>query len=102
MKSSHGMFNQVFPVAVEEIKKPTKNDFIIYPNPAKGKVNIRVVEPGEYRIVLRDINGREIATKNMSTSSAICSINITSFASGFYMLTVSNNDFTSTKKFIIK
>lgn len=101
MKSSHGMFNQVFPIAVEEMEKPKENDFVIYPNPAKGKVNVRVTEPGEYQIIVRDINGREMATKNMNTSSTICSININNFAKGFYILTITNNDFTSTKKFII-
>jgi spore coat protein CotH len=101
MKSSHGLFNEVFPVSVEELTIPIENDFIVYPNPAKEKLNIRVSELGAYLIILRDINGRKITTKIMTSSSTTFSIDVNNFAKGFYTLTLTNNDFTSTKKFII-
>jgi spore coat protein CotH len=101
MKSSHGMFNEVFPVTVEELTIPIENDFVVYPNPAKEKVNIRVFELGKYQIILRDINGREILTESMNSTSTDFSIDINNFSKGFYTLTIINNDFTSTKKFII-
>lgn len=102
MKSSHAMFNQVFPVSIENGIEVVANDFIIYPNPAKENINIRVSQPGEYQIILRDLNGREIANKSMNSSATISTINISGYSSGFYMLTLTNNEFTSTKKFIIK
>ncbi len=91
----------LYPLSVEQVLIPEKNSFIIYPNPAKGNVNIKINEPGEYQIILRDINGREIATKKINNSSSTSVIDINNYSSGFYLITVTNNDFTSTKKFII-
>lgn len=101
MNPTYSATNSNSPIGIENIELIARNNFVIYPNPAKGKVNVRVTEPGEYQIIVRDINGREMTTKNMNTSSTICSININNFAKGFYILTITNNDFTSTKKFII-
>lgn len=89
------------PVSVEQVLAPEENSFIIYPNPAKGNLNIKINEPGEYQIILRDINGREIATKKINNSSSTNVIDISNYSSGFYLITATNNNFTSTKKFII-
>ena len=89
------------PVSVEEMAIPEKNNFIIYPNPAKDIINIQLDQIGEYQIVMRDLSGRILSAKTNSSSNN-STINVSNYSSGIYLLTVSNADFTLTKKFIIK
>jgi len=100
MNSSFDSEN-LWPVAVDEIKIPEKNDFVIYPNPAKNIVNIRVEQADEYQIIIRDVNGRTVLTNYINDASTNISININGYSSGFYIITLTNKEFTSTKKFII-
>lgn len=92
----------LWPVGVEEKIVLEKNNFVVYPNPAKNTINIRLDQTGEYQIVLSDINGRVLTTKTTNSSSDNSAINISNYASGFYLITVTSLDFTLTKKFIIK
>jgi spore coat protein CotH len=101
MNPTFSSSNSNSPVGIKDIEFLEENDFVIFPNPAKEKVNVRVSKLGEYQIIMRDINGREIVTKTMNSSSATCSINTNNFSKGFYIITVTNKNFTSTKKFII-
>jgi len=100
VKSSHGMYNEVFPVNVEEVEIAQENDFILYPNPVENRLSVRIKVKGEYDIIIRDINGRIVYNQLMDFSSEIGTINLNNLVSGFYLLTVTNDYFTSTKKFI--
>ena len=101
MNSSHNTEN-MFPVAVEQIQKPGENSFVVYPNPAKDVVNIRLDKTGEYNVVLRDINGRKLSSKNINATFNDYAIDINNYSSGLYFLTLTNSEYTITKKFIIK
>jgi hypothetical protein len=98
-------FNSInlFAAGIEdpEVVVPQEKDFTIYPNPTSSNLNILVNQVGPYQINIRDINGREVVSTNMDSSSDTHTINITPFAAGFYIITLTHNDFISTKKFII-
>jgi len=100
MNPTFASTNSDFQIGIEDIVVE-KNKFIIYPNPAKDNVTIQLDNSGDFTVILRDINGRVMDTKELS-SATTCHFNLNNYASGFYILTVTNSDFTSTKKFIIK
>jgi spore coat protein CotH len=97
-------FNDVnlWPVGIEEVVITKESDFIVYPNPASGTVTLKVDMVGDYQITLRDLNGREVIQKNMDKSSEKVTFNISNVSSGFYIISLSSNDFILSKKFIIK
>ena len=101
MNSSYNSENK-FPVAVEEIATPKENSFVLYPNPAEDIVNIRLDKTGQYNVVLSDINGRQLTTKNINTLSNDFAIDVRNYSRGLYFLTLTNSEYTLTQKFIIK
>jgi hypothetical protein len=52
--------------------------------------------------MVRDINGRLLLTKDLDDFSDIYSFNTSGYGKGFYLITITNEDFTMTKKLIIK
>jgi hypothetical protein len=90
------------PVSVEEIEVLEKNSFVLFPNPANNLINIELDTKGGYQVILRDLNGRVLYTNNENGSTRRFSFDIGSFSSGFYLVTITNDSFTSTKKFIKK
>jgi spore coat protein CotH len=99
-------FNAVnlWAAGVEEpvVAVSSEKDFTIYPNPTSSNLNILVNQVGPYQITIRDVNGREVISTNMDPSSDTHTIDINSVAAGFYIITLTHNNFISTKKFIIK
>lgn len=74
----------------------------IYPNPATDKLNISisstVVEPTE--VAVFDLLGRKIQTTVISFDGhSPITLNVSTLTRGFYLLSVRNSHFTSTKSF---
>ncbi|MGI9593293.1 MAG: T9SS-dependent M36 family metallopeptidase [Patiriisocius sp.] len=76
---------------------------ILYPNPAKQTVHIRVNQvSGDANVSILDINGRLIVTKEISLDST-ATVDVSQFISGVYLVQVTSKDgFMSTTKLIIK
>lgn len=75
--------------------------FAIYPNPAKGEVNISLTRYGKgatYQIL--DLSGKLIS--NGSLESEKTKVNISSLKTGNYRIVISNNGETSSKNLIVK
>ncbi len=68
----------------------------IYPNPANEKLVIEKSLPGEWHIVLRDLEGR-IVTKTVLTESKTL-LDITFVESGVYLVQITNGATSITKK----
>jgi Secretion system C-terminal sorting domain/NHL repeat len=72
----------------------------VYPNPTNGifEVSINTIEANSIRVM--DINGKTILDrKNVSSKE---NIDMTGFAKGVYILTISGTDFSLNKKLIIE
>ena len=99
MNPTFSATNSNTPVGVEAIIVE-KNRFIIYPNPANDNLTVQLEESIESQIIIRDLNGRVLMSEN--TRALNTRLNLSNLASGLYVITIANKDFTSTKKLIIK
>ena len=77
----------------------------VYPNPAADVVNVSFeANNQDVAVALIDIQGRTIATKNLSNLSGtqVVSFSTENVAKGSYIVSITANGFTSTKNVIIK
>lgn len=72
--------------------------FSIYPNPSQDKFNISLPSKAEFSYAIYDLNGRLLQQKEKSTAQ----ISVENLASGLYLLRVSSEGKTATKKLIIE
>ncbi|AZI40590.1 T9SS C-terminal target domain-containing protein [Epilithonimonas vandammei] len=75
--------------------------FAIYPNPAKGEINIslsKVNKGASYQIV--DLSGKQIS--NGSLENEKTQVNISNLKTGTYRVVISNNGETTSKNLIVK
>ena len=73
--------------------------FSVYPNPVtSGYVNISSPSNGEKNIAVYDILGKQV----MNTTITSDRLNVSQLNSGIYMLNISENGISSTKKLVIK
>lgn len=81
------------------------NGILISPNPSKGLVNVKINIPSEEKLTIDVYNllGQKVATYNVGQAKKTdVSLDMHSFASGIYMLSISTEKTTVTKKVIIK
>ena len=79
-----------------------ENNFAIYPNPTNGNFNIKtVVDLGDVRISIKDINGRNVYTQNVTLNDTV-SINAEGLNSGIYLVQIEGDNYTHTAKLIIE
>ena len=73
----------------------------VYPNPAKGIVNIDLAGTvtGETTYELFDVQGRKVISK--VSSNAIETLNVENLSDGIYMLSIQNGSAKTTKKVVI-
>ena len=74
-------------------------DIICYPNPVTDNLYIKCSSSSKYFVELFDINGRIIFNKLYDCNTIIRTNDL---KSGLYLLKISNDKFTSTKKIIKK
>ncbi|HYD92604.1 MAG TPA: T9SS type A sorting domain-containing protein, partial [Flavobacterium sp.] len=88
--------------ATAGIKENEKNSFIIYPNPASGKATIVLKDSLSegYRVKVTDVLGKIVFEYDFNEPSAEFDISV--LKSGIYLVTVSTNDKSATKKLIVK
>jgi len=93
--------NIVFGIEIEQILSANENglsELALYPNPATGVVNIQTQMPGIKEVVVFDIVGKQI----INTTIADSELNISSLKSGVYFVQVSQNNYTATKKLVVR
>lgn len=75
--------------------------FVVYPNPASGKVSILAENlTGEADVVFTDVLGKTVLTAKLSGNSN--SLDVNSLHSGMYFIRISTEGKSSTQKLIIK
>ena len=74
------------------------SNFTLYPNPAsRGVVNVETSTPGEKQVVVMDILGKTVINTTISGTE----LNIASLKGGVYMVQVTQNNATATRKLIV-
>ncbi|WP_170233959.1 T9SS type A sorting domain-containing protein [Bizionia myxarmorum] len=82
------------------VEKENSTVFSIYPNPAKGYVNVSSNLEATTNLGVYDITGKLVLTNTISFGNN--KLNIASLSSGIYLMRVSTSTKTITKKLIIK
>ena len=95
-----GPSNQLFGLELVEVLGTNDNEisnFALYPNPTNGNiVNIETSILGEKQISVFDILGKEVISTEISNNE----LNISVLDTGIYMVRVTQNGTTATKKLI--
>ena len=82
-----------------QLSTDQKDQFTISPNPAKNKLNIKLsVEKNDLKIEVYDVLGKRVHKGLISQLES--SINVSNWKSGVYLVRLSNNKTTQTKRFI--
>ncbi|HKR03861.1 MAG TPA: T9SS type A sorting domain-containing protein [Bacteroidia bacterium] len=77
--------------------------FIIYPNPAQSKINIKLKVPSEkFEIKLFDVTGQIILEKSMKNISNSINIALPELSNGIYFLNLRNEKYNMSEKVFIK
>ena len=79
------------------INKPQRNTVQVFPNPAKNKLIVQPENQGEYRVNLKDLLGKTVASYHLTGTREI---NISALEPGYYLLEMIQNDDLSIRKFI--
>ncbi|MCD4747022.1 MAG: right-handed parallel beta-helix repeat-containing protein [Bacteroidales bacterium] len=82
-------------------KNALKDDFCIFPNPAKGKFNIlfNKFNKNKYEVMITDISGKVV--KSMNIKNHLTQVDITDFPKGIYFIKVKSKNFIRFKRIII-
>lgn len=77
----------------------TQETFSVYPNPASnGYVNITSTTSGDKNISVYNVLGKQVIQTTMSSDR----LNVSELSSGVYIMKISQNGISSTKKLVIK
>ena len=75
-------------------------EFSVYPNPVNnGVLNIKSQKGGTLDIQLFDITGRQVIVRTLSTNQPI---DVSTFKQGIYLLKISQQGVSTTRKIVIK
>lgn len=93
------IFSFVLDEDVDIKKVALEKQIHIYPNPASEQVHINILESGEYKIELYDLNGRRFWSDSINGFERI-SLNISAYEPGVYYLKVQNADRLAVRKIV--
>ncbi len=92
---------RIAPASSTGIIKPYKSSFKVYPNPAQQKLNIEVKERVNENAHITIYNSFGKVVKHYSMKDYRMSIDVSSWASGMYLLQLAGNSNNEIKKIII-
>jgi len=79
----------------------TVNDFTMYPNPAKGYINLNVEAlVGAGSIIVTDLYGKTVKTQALSMGTN--TIDIAKLSKGMYFVSTITNEGKTTKKLVVE
>jgi hypothetical protein len=79
----------------------TVNGFAMYPNPAKGLINLNVETLiGAGSIIVTDLYGKSVKTQNLSMGTN--TVNISNLSKGMYFVSTITNEGKTTKKLVVE
>jgi len=75
-------------------------DFIVYPNPTEGELNINALNENSYKIAI--VNSLGKLTNEFTFKSTISRLDLSHLESGVYFLKITSENATSIKKIVVK
>ncbi len=88
-------------VSVSDEGLVVSGDFTMYPNPAKGSINLNIETlVGKGSIVINDLYGKAVKTQNLSMGTN--TIGIANLSKGFYLVSIIISEGKITKKLIVE
>lgn len=79
----------------------TSSDFTMYPNPAKGFINLNVETlVGKGSIVVTDLYGKSVKTQALSMGTN--TVNTSNLSKGFYLVSIITSEGKTTKKLVVE
>lgn len=84
----------------EQIAPSASASVRVYPNPAADQLNVEV--SADATVQLMDITGRDIVMQDVVSANQTRSLNISNVANGIYMIRISSNNFTTTRKIVVQ
>jgi hypothetical protein len=78
-------------------------DFTLYPNPAKGFINLNIETLiGAGSIVVTDLYGKTLKTQALSMGTNTVDIDIANLSKGMYFVSTITNEGKTTKKLVVE
>lgn len=96
---------KVFKTGVLGVEELEVGAFNVYPNPASDAVNVSFeANNNDYTVSLTDLQGRTIATKNLSKLSGtqLVTFSTENIAKGSYIVTIASNGLKRTKNVVVR
>ncbi len=79
----------------------SSNEFTVYPNPAKGMVNLQVNKLiGAGSIVITDLYGKQVKIQALSIGNN--GVDISNLSKGFYLISIITSEGKTTKKLVVE
>ena len=78
------------------------NAIVLYPNPAKGIVNIDILGIGKARAVITDLSGRTVETFNIGAGDTSLQINVSNYADGTYLVRIISDNKNFVERLVVK
>ncbi len=92
------MYILQFVVQETDIEESSQSELSIYPNPTHTLITIETEYPDHYSINITTLNGQQILIGEMEGTSH--QIDLSSFESGVYFITIRSKDFVTTRKIV--
>ncbi|GAB5398764.1 MAG: hypothetical protein Aureis2KO_03490 [Aureisphaera sp.] len=80
------------------IEDSNANAFSLYPNPAQNEINIVSQLSGEKAVTVFDISGKQVIETTLNSNT----LDISQLTSGMYLVKISQEGISSTKKLIVR
>lgn len=96
---SNELFSAELTASSASISKTESLALELYPNPANDVVRISSNNNGQMTIAIHDITGKKVISTVLSNTDQI---NVSDLTTGIYMVKVSQNGATSTKKLVVQ
>lgn len=89
-------------VGVNQKEEARQSHFTIYPNPAKGSIQVRSDLSGNAEYVIHDLYGRRLKAGKLNRASKVNTIQMDRFTLGMYVISIQGEGVTYSEKFIME
>lgn len=96
---SNGITATAVPLAVNGIDEAENTEFVIMPNPASDRITVQLTGGEDAKLVITDMLGRQVVTKQMNGSMAIDTSNL---PRGTYVVAVETAEGRSIRKLMLQ
>ena len=85
---------------VASVKNINANSFVLYPNPASGRVVLQMQNAVNATVTITDVLGKTVQTSAINGAQA--NLDVAALKTGVYLVTINANESNTSKKLVIK